>query len=152
MTIEELSQLYYLKKEIKELKAKKEKLQKQIDNFNSFIVCDSVQSSKNDITYAKCCKQISGVPEKENRHWLRIRAELESTKKIIELKEQERTHQYCMITCFIQEIEDVVIRQVFEYRFIDLMPWQKVADEVGGNNTEDSVKKLCYRYIRRYTS
>ena len=40
-----------------------------------------------------------------------------------------------------------VTRLIFTYRFVDCLSWQKVAEAVGGGNTEGSVKMICYRYL-----
>ena len=47
---------------------------------------------------------------------------------------------------YIMSIEDTAIRLVFHYRFIDGCTWNEVATLIGGN-TENSVKKMVYRYI-----
>lgn len=35
------------------------------------------------------------------------------------------------------------------YRFQDFLKWDAVAAKLGGNNTEDSVKKACYRFLKK---
>lgn len=37
------------------------------------------------------------------------------------------------------------LRTIFRMRYIECMTWQEIADELGGRNTVDSVKKLVYR-------
>ncbi len=50
------------------------------------------------------------------------------------------------ISGFIDSIEDDQTRMIFRLRFIRFMAWGEVAYAIGGN-TEDSVKKICYRYL-----
>lgn len=49
---------------------------------------------------------------------------------------------------YIYSIDDTVLQAVMLFRFVDLLTWREVAAKLGGNNTEDSVKKMCYRYIK----
>lgn len=48
---------------------------------------------------------------------------------------------------FIQSIEDVQLRILFRLRFIRCLTWAEVASVIGGQNSEESVKKMCYRYL-----
>ncbi len=51
------------------------------------------------------------------------------------------------VQTFITTIENVQIRMVFRLRFLRGLTWEKVAIVLGGRNTEDGVKKICYRYL-----
>lgn len=53
------------------------------------------------------------------------------------------------ISTWISHIDDDLVQFIILRRFVDNKRWQEIADELGGNNTEYSVKKLCYRYINR---
>jgi len=59
--------------------------------------------------------------------------------------EIERTKQ--TIIAFIETIEDDQARLIFRLRFIRGLAWKEVAVVVGGRNTEESVKMVCYRYL-----
>ena len=48
---------------------------------------------------------------------------------------------------YILSIDEPVTRLIFHYRFIDGYTWNEVATLIGGN-TENSVKKAAYRYIK----
>lgn len=48
---------------------------------------------------------------------------------------------------FIDKIEDGYVRTVFSLRFIECLSWSEIAVVIGGNNTENSVKKICYRFL-----
>jgi len=50
---------------------------------------------------------------------------------------------------YIGTIEDSQTRMIFRLRYIHGMAWKEVAAAVGGRNTENSVKSVCYRYIAR---
>lgn len=48
---------------------------------------------------------------------------------------------------FISNIQDIQTKMVFRLRFCRGYQWKEVARVLGGGNTEDSVKKVCYRYL-----
>lgn len=78
-----------------------------------------------------------GVPELVDK-----KAQLERMVHGYEAEENE-------IERWIDEIEDLHLQLIVRLRFKDKMSWQEVAMEAGGNNTEDSVRKLVDRYIRK---
>ena len=51
------------------------------------------------------------------------------------------------VLAFIAEIPDIQTRMVFRLRFCRGYQWKEVARMLGGGNSEDSVKKVCYRYL-----
>lgn len=59
-----------------------------------------------------------------------------------EIKTGEET-----ILPFIRSIEDDQTRLIFRLRFIRCLTWKEVAAVIGGRNSEDSVKMVCYRYL-----
>lgn len=50
---------------------------------------------------------------------------------------------------FVYSIDDSLTRQIFTLRYCAGHIWVDVAAKVGGNNTEDSVKKIVYRYLNK---
>ena len=59
------------------------------------------------------------------------------------IKERMRIEEY------IRSVEDYQVRLILSYRFVDLMTWQQIALALGGNNTEDSVRKMCNRFLKK---
>jgi hypothetical protein len=48
---------------------------------------------------------------------------------------------------YIKSIEDSHMRRIITLRVIDGLSWNGVADRMGGNNTEDSVRKAFDRFV-----
>ena len=53
------------------------------------------------------------------------------------------------IESYIYSVEDYQVRAILILRFIERMKWSEIADVISGGNTEDSVKKACYRYLEK---
>ena len=51
---------------------------------------------------------------------------------------------------FINSVDDSLTRRIIYFRFIEHLSWKKVADKVGGGNTEDSVRKTLDRYLEKH--
>ncbi len=78
-----------------------------------------------------------------------LAAEIVDMEKSIKQLRLDMAAEERRVTKFIDAIDDEYIRRIFRLRFIMCYPWNKVAETVGGGNTEDAVKKTCYRYIDR---
>lgn len=55
--------------------------------------------------------------------------------------------EYEVCKGYIANIDNPFLRNIFELRFIKWIKWNRIADSIGGNNTEYSIKKMVYRYI-----
>lgn len=94
---------------------------------------------------------IEGVPTKE---YERKKTDLfskklllnqrKSTLEILEFDLMQKTNE---IEEFISSVEDSRMRRIINLRFIENLSWNKVADKIGGGNTEDGIKKAFYRFI-----
>lgn len=129
MTLKELSQLYYLNREIEMDKERLERLRALV----------SSPSRPN----------LSGMPaggSYENR-LERYIAEIVDLEAIISAKVTRCMYERNRLERYIADIPDSLTRQIFTLRFINGLPWSQVASSVGGGNTEGSVKMICHRYI-----
>ena len=133
MTVKELSQLYYLKKEIQ----RDEQRLKELERMKRAIPGPKL----NGLPRAK------KMPESRVE---RIVADIVDLQAIIEAKQEQITHERARLERYIVGIEDSMTRQIFTCRFVDGLSWNAVADAVGGGNTDESVKKTCYRYLLRH--
>lgn len=86
----------------------------------------------------------SGVTDKVGG----LSVEIAELKKHIAKLEEECWQELKKLERFIGQIEDDRTRTIFRLRFIRCMSWIQVADTIGGRNTEEGVKKFCYRKLR----
>lgn len=131
MTLKELSQLYYLNREIERDQERLEKLR-------------ASASAPGAPNYDDMPKS----PSFENR-LERYIAEIVDLEAIIQAKITQCLHERNRLERYIAEIPDSLTRQIFQLRFINGLTWVQIAFSVGGNNTEASVKMVCYRYLKK---
>ena len=131
MTNKELSQLYYLNKDIKQLESKLMEL---------------------ETTAYKATPNLTGMPGsgKCSDKVGRYAAEIADLKALINLNIEKCWHEKRRLERYIQSIDDSLIRQIFFLRYIELKKWEDVAASLGGNNTENSVKQIHSRYLRSH--
>ena len=75
--------------------------------------------------------------------------EMAEIRQGLEQSIQRRWQEMRRLLAYIEDIDDSLIRQILTCRYVDGKTWVKVAREIGGDNTEDSVKKAAYRYLQR---
>ncbi len=129
MTIKELSQLYYLSREIEIEKSKLEKLEEVATKITQVI--SPVPGG-------------GGISDKTA-----TAAAIADCELIIESKKQQARAEYNRLVRYIASIDDSFIRSIIKYRFIDLMSWIQIANKMGGNNTADSVRMALKRFLRK---
>ena len=65
----------------------------------------------------------------------------------VEALRSEVRESEAQILPYITGIRDNQTRLVFRLRFLRGLTWKEVARVIGGRNSEDSVKMVCYRYL-----
>lgn len=143
MTIKELSQIYYLEREINLIKSQLHNLREQRQECTVF---DSVQSSSKHEPYQVHSLLISGVGPSAKSAAL-SEAILERKAKLTDVL-AKREQELVRLEQYIASIPDSLTRQIFIQRFMQCKSWNEIADATGKEITEDSVKKKCYRYIK----
>ena len=73
--------------------------------------------------------------------------EIEDLRKRISHLESECAREKGILERYIDTIEDDQTHMVFRLRFIHCMTWPQVAEAIGGRNTANSVKLICYRHL-----
>ncbi len=51
------------------------------------------------------------------------------------------------VEIFINTIDDDLTRLIFRLRYIHGYSWKEISSLIGGKNTEEAVKMICYRYL-----
>lgn len=131
MTLKELSQLYYLNREIERDQERLEKLRASAS--------------------APGAPNYDGMPKNpsfENR-LERYIAEIVDLEAIIQAKITQCLHERARLERCIAEIPDSLTRQIFQLRFINGLTWVQIAFSVGGGNTEEGVRKRVYRHLEQ---
>lgn len=131
MTVNELSQLYYLNEEIKRDRRKLQALRNR-QGLQSPVIDDMPHG--NGPKGSRDAELTADIIDLE---------EIIAAKLILMQKERNRLERY------IASIPYSLTRQVFEDRFVSLMSWAEVAQDIGAGSSPDRVKKICYRYLKR---
>ena len=130
MTVRELSKLYYLNKLIERDTLRLSELENRLQpggmNFNGMPRNPSPKNMMEEI--------IPLIIEIEER---------------IRKEQEDYIRERMVIEDYIRSVEDYQIRLILSYRFVDLLTWNQTARMIGGGNTEDGVKKMCYRFLKK---
>ena len=129
MTKAELEQIYYLNRELKLWETELERVR---------------------------CKSLVGSPLPSNSHGSGVSDKVaDRAERIIELenriiaKRDEIQRLRDEAVEYIYSIPDSLTRQIIYYRCVSLMSWRRVAYEVGGYNTAESVRKIYDRFFEK---
>lgn len=138
-----LTQYSDLQEEVKEVRNRIESTEKQIAKIEEEgNVVDTVSGGSGGIQHFK----IEGFPYPE---YSRKKSLLYVRKATLASLEMELLETLNRVEEFIASVEDSRIRRIITLRFIENLSWNKVADRIGGGNTEDSVKKSFYRFMEK---
>lgn len=123
MSEKELSKYYNLKREVQDL-------EDRIKEFGSGV--KSVPIKEVSVSSSHSTKSIQET-----------KVELVSryTEKRIEALEQ-----YLAIERYIEDVEDVEIRNIMRYRYLDLMKWEEIAEKVFQDRT--TISKKVRKYLK----
>lgn len=142
VTKEVLSQYSDLQEEVKEVRLKIERLEKDISKIEAGeMVIDSVSGGDGGKQHFK----IDGIPFPE---YSRKKTLLYARKATLQLLEDDLLEKTNEVEEFIASVDDSRIRRIINLRFLENQSWNKVADQIGGNNTEDSVRKAFDRFMK----
>lgn len=123
MTKKELSQLYYLNREIEQLTKQLKDLQQK--------------------------RKIQGLPYIDTED---IQTEIEDCKITLKTKQKKAMKEYNRLVKYIDGIDDSLSRQIISLRYINGLSWKQVAFHIGGGNTPDSVRKVHDRWLLKNKS
>lgn len=130
MNKKELSQLYYLNREIEQLKSRIEELE-----------CIAVS----DTSRITGMPHVIGISDKVGRY----AAEIADLKELLNLNLKKCFYELNRLNRYIESIDDSQMRMIMTLRYVNGLSWRQIAFSIGGGNTEDSIKKLAYRYLKK---
>lgn len=128
MTKKELSQLYYLRREIAQEQRRLKELEK------------ATETGSGKITGLPLMRGMTAPAE--------LVAQIADSRAVISAKLELSGVEYNRLCRYIAGVNDSLMRQILTQRFIEGKNWRQVARAIGGGNTEDSVKKAFYRYLK----
>ena len=128
MTKKELSQLYYLKKEIKEQQRRLKEL---------------------EILATNCTAKVTGLPNGNgvSDKIANYATEIADLKSLLDLNLKKCFYELNRLDRFIQSIDDPLLRQIITYRFINGYSLAKISYTIGGNNTPDGLRIKMMRFL-----
>lgn len=156
VTKEMLSQYYHLKQEEIELGMQIEATLTRIDSCE-----EEIRELERELVLDKVYGGFGGeqgfvIEGYDERDLKVLRTRLIRNKEILaerlalKRKRKDDNEQMLLeIERFLNTISDSFIRRIIYYRFLEHMPWEKVAEKVGGSNTEDSVRKALDRFLEK---
>jgi hypothetical protein len=130
MNKKELSQLYYLNREIEQLKSRIEELE-----------CIAVS----DTSRITGMPHVTGISDKVGIY----AAEIADLKELLNLNLKKCFYELNRLNRYIESIDDSQMRMIMTLRYVNGLSWRQIAFSIGGGNTEDSIKKLAYRYLKK---
>ena len=128
ITKRELSQLYYLSREIERDKRRLKELEALAEGTTQHLTGMPIAPGFGDKT-------------------ARYAIEIMELKEIIECNLRRYMIEYNRLMRFISEVKDSQMRQILTLRYVNGMTWREVAQSIGGGNTEDGVKQAAHRFI-----
>lgn len=132
-----------LQQECKEVREKIERLERQIDRIEKDgNVSDKVRGGDGGLQSFK----IEGFPYPE---YSRKKTLLYARKATLSELEMELLETLNEVEEFIASIKDSHIRRIISLRIVDNLSWNRVADRIGGGNTEGSVKMAFQRFMEK---
>ncbi|MDE5588204.1 MAG: hypothetical protein K2J60_03565 [Acetatifactor sp.] len=145
MTIrkEILMQCSDIRKEIGEVRQRINKLEAQIARIREEgNVIDTVRGGRGGIEHFR----VEGFPYPE---YSRKKTILCMRKTRLEELETELLEKLSQAEEFITGIEDSRMRRIVSMRCVENLQWNKIADRIGGGNTEASVRMAFNRFMEK---
>jgi len=130
MTLKELSQLYYLNREIE---------------------MDLRRLHALEMRAVPGAQAITGLPHGNGVTDIvgDCAADIADLRGIIEAKQRQCLYERNRLERYLASIPDSLLRQIFTYRFVNGLPWGQVAACIGGGNTGDGCRMAVKRYLQR---
>lgn len=130
MSKKELSQLYYLNREI-------EAIQKRIEELETIAT--------------SCTTKLTGMPHATgiSNKIGEYTAEIVDIKSLLDLNIKECFYELNRLNRYINSVSNSEMRLILSLRYINGLPWEQVAASISPYATSDSVRKAHDRFLRR---
>ena len=126
----ELSQLYYLSREVEQDRKRLEELEA------------AAQGSTQQITGMP---RVANLSDKVGKY----AAEIADLRSVIEHKVQRCWRELKSLNRYIASVEDSQMRQILTLRYINHMTWQQVASAMGNYNTADNLRMQHNKFLSK---
>ena len=129
LTKKELSQLYYLNREIEQLQARLTEL-------------ESLATS--------CTANITGMPRANgiSDKIGKYAAEIADLKSLLDLNLKKCFYELNRLNRYIQSVDDSEMRMILSLRYVNGLCWEQVAASISVYASGDSVRKAHDRFLR----
>ena len=128
MTKKELSQLYYLNREIEEQQRRLAEL-------------ETVATS--------CTATITGLPRTSGMadKIAKYAIEIADLKALLDLNLKKCFYELNRLNRYIQSVDDSQMRMILSLRYINGYNWRQIAFSIGGGNTEKGIQMMVKRFL-----
>lgn len=130
MNKKELSQLYWLNREIEEQ-------QRRLDELEGLAT--------------SCTAQITGMPRSKgiSDKVANYVGEIADLKCLIDLNIKKCFFELNRLNRYIETIPDSQVRMILSLRYINGLNWNQISASIGGGNTSDGVRMLHNRFLSK---
>lgn len=132
-------EIKYLSKEIDKLKNEKVKLEARKKH-------DMVRGSEKNYPYIERSIHIEGLT---NIDETTLNRKLSDSLRKLEKRYDNLLQVTNEVLDFIESIKDSHLRMIITYRIVENYSWNKVAEALGGGNTEDGVRMAFNRFMEK---
>lgn len=130
MTKKDLSQLYYLKKEIEQQQNRLQKLEDIATNIGNSTSVGKIQNNETSDKIGKYAAEIADI------------------KSLLELNIKKHFYELRSLERYIQSLEDSEIRIILTLRYIQCLSWQQIARSMGTAGDGSTERKKIDRYLK----
>ncbi|QCH27816.1 hypothetical protein EZN00_01414 [Clostridium tyrobutyricum] len=130
MNKKELSQLYYLNREIEQLKSRIEELE-----------CIAVS----DTSRITGMPHVTGISDKVGRYV----AEIADLKELLNLNLKKCFYELNRLNRYIESIDDSQMRMIMTLRYVNGLSWEQVSSSISPYASGESVRKAHDRFLKK---
>lgn len=134
-----------LQQEIKYLSKKIDDLKNERIKHEAKKKHDMVRASSHEFPYVEHSVHIEGLTSTSEMF---LNSTINTEIRKLESRYENLLHVTNDVLDFIESIDDSHMRMIITYRIIENYSWEKVAEAMGGGNTENSVKQAFCRFIK----